>query len=188
MCCLWKVERKSVFFGIGSAKFVYSGLGSGAIDTSKTTSPKDALEAEGFQVNPDLYSVYEKSEARVGKEEDPSTYLDSVEKSIKEYNDAAIVVISRNGAEAQDLSEDQLSLSDAEMSLVKYANDNFDDVIVMLNTANAIEMGWSDSRFFPEHQGLYVGWIPRTGRNFIYRKSADGRGKSIGTSCRYLCL
>ena len=23
----------------------------------------DALEAEGFQVNPDLYSVYEKSEA-----------------------------------------------------------------------------------------------------------------------------
>ena len=58
-----------------------------------------------------------------------------------------IVVISRNGAEAQDLTEDQLSLSDAEMSLVKYANDNFDDVIVMLNTANAIEMGWSDSRF-----------------------------------------
>ena len=63
------------------------------------------------------------------------------------------MVISRNGAEAQDLTEDQLSLSDAEMSLVKYANDNFDDVIVMLNTANAIEMGWSDSRFFPNIKG-----------------------------------
>ena len=156
--------KKISLFGIGSAKFVYSGLGSGAIDTSKTTSLKDALEAEGFQVNPDLYSVYEKSEARVGKEEDPSTYLDSVADSVKEYNDAAIVVISRNGAEAQDLTEDQLSLSDAEMSLVKYANDNFDDVIVMLNTANAIEMGWSDSQYFPNIKAcMWVGYPGQEG-------------------------
>ena len=156
--------KKISLFGIGSAKFVYSGLGSGAIDTTKTTSLKDALEAEGFQVNPDLYSVYEKSESRVGKEEDPSTYLDSVADSVKEYNDAAIVVISRNGAEAQDLTKDQLSLSDAEMSLVKYANDNFDDVIVMLNTANAIEMGWSDSRFFPNIKGcMWVGYPGQEG-------------------------
>lgn len=156
--------KKISLFGIGSAKFVYSGLGSGAIDTSKTTSLKDALEAEGFQVNPDLYSVYEKSEARVGKEEDPSTYLDSVADSVKEYSDAAIVVISRNGAEAQDLTEDQLSLSDAEMSLVKYANDNFDDVIVMLNTANAIEMGWSDSQYFPNIKAcMWVGYPGQEG-------------------------
>ena len=160
--------KKISLFGIGSAKFVYSGLGSGAIDTSKTTSLKDALEAEGFQVNPDLYSVYEKSEARVGKEEDPSTYLDSVADSVKEYNDAAIVVISRNGAEAQDLTEDQLSLSDAEMSLVKYANDNFDDVIVMLNTANAIEMGWSDSQYFPNIKAcMWVGYPGQEGITFI---------------------
>ncbi len=157
-------SKKISLFGIGSAKFVYSGLGSGAIDTSKTTSLKDALEAEGFQVNPDLYSVYEKSEARVGKEEDPSAYLDSVADSVKEYNDAAIVVISRNGAEAQDLTEDQLSLSDAEMSLVKYANDNFDDVIVMLNTANAIEMGWSDSQYFPNIKAcMWVGYPGQEG-------------------------
>lgn len=156
--------KKISLFGSGSAKFVYSGLGSGAINTSKTTSLKDALEAEGFQVNPDLYSVYEKSEARVGKEEDPSTYLDSVADSVKEYNDAAIVVISRNGAEAQDLTEDQLSLSDAEMSLVKYANDNFDDVIVMLNTANAIEMGWSDSQYFPNIKAcMWVGYPGQEG-------------------------
>lgn len=157
-------SKKISLFGIGSAKFVYSGLGSGAIDTSKTTSLKDALEAEGFQVNPDLYSVYEKSEARVGKEEDPSAYLDSVADSVKKYNDAAIVVISRNGAEAQDLTEDQLSLSDAEMSLVKYANDNFDDVIVMLNTANAIEMGWSDSQYFPNIKAcMWVGYPGQEG-------------------------
>lgn len=157
-------SKKISLFGIGSAKFVYSGLGSGAIDTSKTTSLKDALEAEGFQVNPDLYSVYEKSEARVGKEEDPSAYLDSVADSVKEYNDAAIVVISRNGAEAQDLTEDQLSLSDAEMSLVKYANDNFDDVIVMLNTANAIEMGWSNSQYFPNIKAcMWVGYPGQEG-------------------------
>ena len=50
------------------------------------------------------------------------------------------------------------------MSLVKYANDNFDDVIVMLNTANAIEMGWSDSRFFPNIKAcMWVGYPGQEG-------------------------
>ena len=50
------------------------------------------------------------------------------------------------------------------MSLVKYANDNFDDVIVMLNTANAIEMGWSDSQYFPNIKAcMWVGYPGQEG-------------------------
>ena len=60
--------KKISLFGIGSAKFLYGGLGSGAIDTSTCTSLKDALEAEGFSVNPTLYKVYADSKSRVGKE------------------------------------------------------------------------------------------------------------------------
>lgn len=135
---------KLSLFGIGSAKFVYGGLGSGAIDTSKCLSLKDALEAEGFEVNPTLYKVYADSSARVGKEDDPKSYLDSIADSVKEYNDAAILVLSRNGAEAQDLTSDLLTLSKAEKKLVEYANENFETVIVLLNTANAIELGWME--------------------------------------------
>ena len=160
--------KKISLFGIGSAKFLYGGLGSGAIDTSKSLSLKDALEAEGFSVNPTLYKVYENSDARVGKEADPSTYLDSVADSVAEYNDAAILVISRNGAEAQDVSKDLLELSKAEMALVKYANQNFENVIVLLNTANAIEMGWSDSQFFPNIKAcLWVGYPGQEGISSI---------------------
>ena len=162
--------KKISLFGLGSAKFLYGGLGSGAIDTSKCMSLKDALEAEGFSVNPTLYKVYENSSARVGKEEDPSTYLDSVAASVAEYNDAAIIVISRNGAEAQDVTADLLELSKAEMALVKYVNENFEDVIVLLNTANAIEMGWSDSRFFPNIKGcLWVGYPGQEGISSIVK-------------------
>ena len=66
--------KKISLFGIGSAKFLYGGLGSGAIDTSKCMSLKDALEAEGFQVNPTLYKAYADSKAKVGKEESPSLH------------------------------------------------------------------------------------------------------------------
>ena len=162
--------KKISLFGIGSAKFLYGGLGSGAIDTTKCTSLKDALEAEGFSVNPTLYKVYADSKSRVGKEEDPSTYLSSVEASVKEYNDAAIIVISRNGAEAQDVTADLLELTKEEMALVKYVNENFEDVIVMLNTANAIEMGWSNSRFFPNIKGcLWVGYPGQEGISSIVK-------------------
>ena len=162
--------KKISLFGIGSAKFLYGGLGSGAIDTTKCQSLKDALEAEGFSVNPTLYSVYEKSSSRVGKEEDPSTYLSSVEASVKEYNDAAILVISRNGAEAQDVTADLLKLTDAEVALVEYINKNFDNVIVMLNTANAIELGWADGTQYLSIKGcLWVGYPGQEGISSIVK-------------------
>ena len=111
--------KKISLFGIGSAKFLYGGLGSGAIDTSKCMSLKDALEAEGFQVNPTLYKLYTDSKAKVGKEEAPSAYMKSAEASIKEYGDAALIVISRNGAEAQDMKVELLSLTAEEKELVE---------------------------------------------------------------------
>ena len=155
---------KLSLFGIGSAKFLYGGQGSGAIDTSKCQSLKDALEAEGFAVNPTLYDVYAKSDARVGKEEKPSGYLKDVESSVKEYNDAAILVISRNGAEAQDIDPALLKLTKEELALLEYANENFETVVVMLNTANAIELGWADSEEYPNVKAvLWVGYPGQEG-------------------------
>ena len=159
---------KLSLFGIGSAKFLYGGQGSGAIDTSKCQSLKDALEAEGFAVNPTLYDVYAKSDAKVGKEEKPSGYLKSIEASVQEYSDAAILVLSRSGAEAQDIKPELLKLSKEELALVEYANDNFETVVVLLNTANAIEMGWADSEQYPHVKAvLWVGYPGQEGISSI---------------------
>ena len=76
-----------------------------------------------------------------------SAYTDDVEKSFASYNDAAIVVIGRSGSESQDLPTDKLAsgytylqLDDDERAMLKMASDNFDKVVVLLNTQNPMEL------------------------------------------------
>lgn len=49
---------KVTLFGTTSADFVYGGTGSGGMDTSNATNLKDALESDGFSVNPTLWDFY----------------------------------------------------------------------------------------------------------------------------------
>ena len=134
---------KVTILGAGSTQFLYGGSGSGAIDTSKVASLKDAFEAEGFSVNPDVWSMYEKSEVKLAKEDiNPSDYSQAVKDSMANYADAAIVVISRTGHEANDIEERYQRLFAEEFAIVEYANENFENVLILLNTPNPIELGW----------------------------------------------
>ena len=49
---------KVTLLGTTSADFVYGGTGSGGMDTSTATNLKDALEADGFAVNPTMWDFY----------------------------------------------------------------------------------------------------------------------------------
>ena len=72
--------------------------------------------------------------------------------SISQYGDAAIVVLGRPGSEAADYypgetgvdtstgARNSLALSDAERDTIAYAKQNFEKVIVLLNSANAMEI------------------------------------------------
>ena len=109
-------------------------FGSGIIpeyaEITKYDDPSELSLDELAQLNPDYNSQY------------------------KDYNDAAIVVVGRPGGEngAYNIGEDGLadgvhtvngnilSLSDEEMALVKEAEANFDKVIVLVNSANAMEI------------------------------------------------
>lgn len=94
-----------------------------------------------------------------------SSYDESLRSSYSSYHDAAIVIISRIGGEGYDLprtmktsyndgaskiegarSEDDhyLQLDQNETDMLKEACDNFDNVIVVLNTAQPIELGFLD--------------------------------------------
>ena len=157
-----EATSKISVFGQDSVDSVYGGGGAGSIDTSKAQSLMDAFEQAGFDVNPTLTAFYttgagkdyrKTSTDAYGKgtfavnEVPASAYTDDVEKSFASYNDAAIVVIGRSGSESQDLPTDKLAsgytylqLDDDERAMLKMASDNFDKVVVLLNTQNPMEL------------------------------------------------
>ena len=154
---------KVTLLGTGTKLFQYGGGGSGAIDETKAVKLKDAFEAEGFAVNPDVWSMYDKADLKVGKGDIlPADYSDAVKASMAEYGDAAILVIARTGHEANDIDEKFQSLNSDEIAVVEYANENFENVVVLLNTPNPIAMGWLDEY---EHVNscLWIGYPGQEG-------------------------
>ena len=157
-----EATSKISVFGQDSVDSVYGGGGAGSIDTSKAQSLMDAFEQAGFDVNPTLTEFYTTGDGKdyrktstdaYGKgtfavnDVPASAYTDDVEKSFASYNDAAIVVIGRSGSESQDLPTDKLAsgytylqLDDDERAMLKMASDNFDKVVVLLNTQNPMEL------------------------------------------------
>lgn len=125
------------------------------------------FEGAGFTVNPVMTAVYDKlNETYLHSEnETPSAEYDPGEPSaaeikavnsdyaasFAEYGDAAIVVISRPSAESKDYlpggvadglgAEEPLQLTANERDTIEMAKKCSDNVIVLLNSANAVEIG-----------------------------------------------
>ena len=167
-------------FGQDSVDFVYGGAGSGSIDTSAAGTLKDSLEAAGLEVNETLWDFYDTGAGSSYRKEVPSTtgsggfavnevpmsvYTDDVLASCTEYADAAIVVIGRSGSESADLPEGYLTLTEEELDIVDYACANFDTVIVILNTVNAMELGNLEEAGVDAI--LWVGAVGQTGIDAI---------------------
>lgn len=115
---------KVTLFGTTSADFVYGGTGSGGMDTSNATNLKDALESDGFSVNPTLWDFYTTGAGSsyglvtasgslnnyifnnaefLVNEVPQSAYTDTEWNSVAGYGDAAIVVFGRICGEGADL-------------------------------------------------------------------------------------
>ena len=139
---------KVSLFGTGSADFVYGGTGSGSVDSSKALNLKDALEADGFTVNPTVWNFYTTGAGKDYRRQlasgslnnyifDNSGYLinevpqsvfsDTEWASVADYGDAAIMVVSRVCGEGSDLpwfgtgdgDGNILSLSQEERDILK---------------------------------------------------------------------
>lgn len=164
-------KTKLNVFGWASTNPVYGGTGSGNVDTSNSTDILDSLENAGFELNNDLskfYKEYRDDRPEVGMwsqdwtlpEPAVSDYSDKLVAGAKDFSETALVVIGRVGGEGADLPLDLsevtyegnkgdfakgdhfLQLSKSEKEMVELVTDNFDDVIVVINTANAMELGW----------------------------------------------
>lgn len=60
----------------------------------------------------------------------------------RDYSEYALVVLSRGGGEGYDLDPADLRLIDSEKQLLEETAKHFENIILVLNTANTVEMGW----------------------------------------------
>ena len=87
---------------------------------------------------------------------------ENVLRESKDFSDTALVFISRRGIESiqggyADILPASLKLSDLEKSMLETATQNYENVIVILNTGNAIELDWVNDP-------IYNGKINPSGR------------------------
>lgn len=203
---------KVTLLGVTSANILYGGGDSGAVDTSTVPTMKTALEASGFEVNPQMWDFYTTGAAKDIKMDVPDIagtgryviheasmdlLTDKEKNSFSSYNDAAIVSISRSGGESSDLPKEYdesyletmdvkgyagdfhsdpvdspedigrhyLELTSNEEKLIKYAKENFDKVVLVINSANPIDLGFIEDEEYGVDAAL---WIGNPGQDGLY--------------------
>ena len=196
-------KSKVSLFSTSSVNIVYGGTGSANVDTTKCDNLKVALEKEGFAVNKTLWDFYETGAAKDYTRgnagavvQDSATasgygaaeiveapwklYSDKVLKSVEEYGDAAIVVLSRIGGEGADSYFDHelgdgknyLALNQVErdmMAGIKKMKDEgkIQKIVVLINTSNALQVDFLKNNEYGVDAALWIGGVGQTGLNAV---------------------
>ncbi len=176
------VRPRVSVLGHNSVNLVYGGSGSaGGAGGKGAATVFDSLSSAGYDYNPELKKFYE-SKAAGDKRDEPAmgssllagiftgetpvdNYTDAVRSSYKDYNDFAIVVLSRLGGEGFDLprtsktslnssgkvidgarsgDDHYLQLDKNEVDMMRVAMDKFDSVVVVVNSSETMELGFLD--------------------------------------------
>lgn len=162
-------ETKLALFGQDSVDFVYGGGGSGAVNVASAPTLRQSFEDAGFNVNTTLWDFYLNGPGKSYRKETPnlsgdgefkvnevptSLYTSEVLDSLKN-DDVGVVVIGRGGGESSDLPTQKLDtgykyleLDKNERDNLKLACDNFSKVIVIINSSNAMELGFLEEEEF----------------------------------------
>lgn len=170
-------------FGQDSVDPIYGGGGAGSVDSSKAVNLKTAFKNAGYELNETLWDFYESGKGSSYRKATPDVYgegtfavnevpvdvyTDAVKSSFTEYNDAAVIVIGRSGGESSDLSYEPLEdgytylqLNDDEKAMIQMVTENFDKVVVLLNTQNAMELGFLEE--YDIDGCLWIGALGETG-------------------------
>lgn len=182
-------EKKVSVFGAESAKMVYGGGGAGGIAAQNVESLYQAFDEKGVSYDPGLYNLYNNYAyngkastakytpstgkslidvlvpnisgflATATKEMPVSELPNETVKAAADFSDTAVYVISRVGTETQDLKPENLTLSADEKATLTIIDQNFDHIVVLLNTTNAFESGFVED--FAHIDGLV--WIGAPG-------------------------
>lgn len=163
-------NQKVNVFGYASRNVVYGGTGSGGGKEDNNVDLQQGLKNAGFQVNDQLTTFYDdryvpREKVNIHKlvggdfnihEPKASEYSESLLTSAKEFSDTALVVFSRNSGEGADITNEMkgyaggtagkhyLELSDDEAATLDLVKENFDKVVVILNSSFPMELGFLD--------------------------------------------
>lgn len=184
---------KVTFLSYSTAEILYGSSGSGGI-TPEGGRLQDLITAckndNKLDMNMTAYNFYkDKYDAKVGFTESKgwggttmkfrnlkksteiaaSEFTVEMTNSFNEYNDAAIFVLSRTGGEGSDLSagtDKYLAITDEEKSVLEaMKNGPFKKRIVLVNTFNAVELGFLDQ--YNIDACLYIGGTGEVGLDAV---------------------
>lgn len=202
-------------YGVTDAGMVWSGGGAGRtflnqeVRSKYTRNLVDAFKEEGFECNESLIKLFDDySDYWMSRERGiakivcpPSSYFTAdVLRSAKQFSDTAVVIISRNGSESVEIPLNQpkdgkgvtddktrtyLQLTKEEEEMLDVVSDNFENVIVLLNSTNRMECGFfNDDRI---DAAIYMGApgqsgtlaIPRFLKGYKTVKDKDGKETDV---------
>ena len=196
------------------------GSGGSTINDSKKVTLTKAFTYEGFSVNTELTAAYNSWRASAGGYIDAdvngsssmrpynpseSFYTDSLMDQAKSFSGVAIVVLSRytgensGDGEAYNVSADGasynngawLELTTEERAMFEaIAKADFDKVIVLLNTTNAMELGFLENEAYGIDAAMYIGLPGQSGARAVPRllkgektvKDVDGNESTVQIS------
>ena len=164
-------------FGYGTVKTVSTGLVRFGTP-GQYIDFKTGMEEDGkLQLNPSLYEFYSDNASadpafNTLNEIDVGLMTDAARADYDEYADAAIVVLSRAGGEAGDIATGDftggtkyLALQESEKKMLEEVTAHFDDVIVLINSSYAMELGWLEE--YDIDACLMIGAIGYRGFNAV---------------------
>lgn len=180
---------KVTLFSQASTNLVYGGTGSAGLDTSEAKNLKQAMEDAGFEVNGTMWKFYsegagsEYTRIAAGMVADENStysanevpldvYTDAEWDSVKDYGDAAIMVVSRVGGEGADLPSDTedaqsagyLGLDNNERDLLKHLKElksegTIKKIVVLLNSSNSIQLDFLNNADYDVDAVLWCGGV-----------------------------
>lgn len=158
--------EKVTLLGYSSYAYIIGGAGAGkGCDDEYTVSMYDAFKTAGLDVNEAGWAALEKVTAKAVHQVDASNHERKIayyekmftEEVIGEYDEVAIVTIGRNGGEGITLTETYLQLNEADIALLRFAAEHFKSTIVLINSSNAMELGFIDDPQYNIKACLWIG-------------------------------
>ena len=190
-------DREVSVFGMSAATPVYGGGGAGGISSVGARSLFAALDDAGLDYDEtvrDVYANYDENgeasteayaepEAGVvdellpslkgffvtSPEEMPVEHLpETVLSGAREHADTAVYTVGRAGMEGRDFTPEDLRLTEDERATLELLDSTFEHVVVLVNSANAMELGFLEE-YESVDAALWIGGPGETGMNAVAR-------------------
>jgi len=147
-------------FTVAAGNIRLGGSGSGGSDGTEAATLYEGLERAGIACNGELHAMYAdqfgegEQSSMPGfasvvtslfsdlDEPAPDYLTQEILSQAKAFSDTALVVFGADAVESADCKPEQLRLSENKRALLGILSDNFRNIIVVINSGNAMELGF----------------------------------------------